>query len=391
MLTKEENILPLITAYLSNELTANEHAELKAMLLEEEYEQIFLEHVAAYRNSRQINFVQTIDVNKAWEKTVSKVSHPLQNAPHIKSDAALSYKSILKYAAIFIFLLTGTYFLSEYFTASQPLTAAVKGEENIVITMADGTKKIINSNSKSSLKNSSGAVIASQSGNSATYGGSSNYASLQYNTISIPYGKKFTLFLSDGTKVELNAGSTLRYPEEFIKQSANREVYVTGEAYFEVSKDTKHPFLVHSNTMDVKVLGTHFNFRSYSEEKSSSVVLLEGAVEVKSASGDAVNLKPDEMGVLDKNSNSLNKEEVFARNYTAWVDGQLIFRKVPLDIIIRALERHFNVEIENQSTLLNKSLLNANFGSDNLEKVMKYMQDDFGLKYKVKNNKIIIY
>ncbi|MCI9843579.1 FecR family protein [Flavobacterium pectinovorum] len=391
MLTKEENILPLITAYLNKELSHEEQTALEEMLREEEYEKIFLEHVGTYRNYRQLHFADTVNVEDAWGKTSSQLNWPLQREEKTITSYRFSFNRTLKYAAILIVIMTGAYFLQPYFTEDQTLENAVKDENAVIITLADGRKKIINTGADDVLKNSKGLTIGRQHGNSLAYGENLNSQTIQFNTISVPYGKKFTLYLSDGTRVDLNAGSTLKYPEEFIKTAQNREVYFSGEAYFEVSKDDAHPFLVHSNTMEVKVLGTHFNFRSYTEEKSAAVALLEGAVEVKSKTGSTIKLKPDEMGILNEDDNGLIKQEVYAENYAAWVEGRLIFRKVPLDLILKALERHFNVEIENRSKILKKSLLNANFGNDNLEQVMIYLQDDFGLKYKVKNKKIILY
>lgn len=392
MSTKEENILPLIAAYLNKELTHAEQKILEDMLKEEEYEKIFLEHVGTYRNYRQVHFADNVNVNEAWKKTSSKLSGSLYEQEKTITKPIFSFRAVLKYAAIFVFVLTGIYFLKFNSAETQSVQSAVKDENAIIITLADGTKKIINTKSHDVLKNSSGQVVGRHDQNTATYSASGDTEMIQYNTISIPFGKRFTLYLSDGTKVDLNSGATFKYPQQFIAGKLNREVYVEGEAYFEVSKDRKHPFLVHSNNLTVKVLGTHFNFRAYNQEKSTSVVLAEGAVEVKSVSeGRTINLKADQMAVFNKKSNTLLKEDVFAENYTAWIDGRLIFRKVPLDFILEALERHFNVEIENQSTILKNSPLNANFGNDDLEKVMKYLEDDFGLKYKVKNSKIIVY
>ena len=98
-----------------------------------------------------------------------------------------------------------------------------------------------------------------------------------YNTLKIPYGKKFEVQLSDGTIVHLNAGTSLRYPVQFVKNQS-RQVYLTGEAFFEVSKDKAHPFTVNTQEVNVEVLGTKFNVNSYTEDVSTDVVLVEGKV-----------------------------------------------------------------------------------------------------------------
>src|SRR5690606_36367432 len=104
-----------------------------------------------------------------------------------------------------------------------------------------------------------------------------NSDKLAYNTLKIPFGKKFRLQLSDGTMVHINSGSTLKYPIKFIA-GENRQVYLDGEAFFDVAKDKKHPFIVNADNLNVRVLGTHFNVSNYPEDAVTDVVLVEGSV-----------------------------------------------------------------------------------------------------------------
>lgn len=143
--------------------------------------------------------------------------------------------------------------------------------------MDDGSVKIINDANEAQIVNSNGSVIGIQKGNKMVYDGISASNELVYNELKVPYGKRFDIVLSDGTNVSLNAGTTIKYPVKFLP-GKEREVYLMGgEAFFNVVKDTKHPFRVNAQELNVEVLGTKFNMAVYSEDESSDIVLVEGS------------------------------------------------------------------------------------------------------------------
>ena len=115
-------------------------------------------------------------------------------------------------------------------------------------------------------------MVGNQNGNKIVYDTETTLEKLVYNTIKIPYGKRFELQLSDGTIVHLNSGTTLKYPVKFIA-SGNRQVFLDGEAFFDVAKDKTHPFVVNADNLNVRVLGTHFNVSNYPEDKLTDIVL----------------------------------------------------------------------------------------------------------------------
>ena len=158
-------------------------------------------------------------------------------------------------------------------------------------------------------------------------------------SIATSRGMDFEVTLSDGSKVWLNAESRLTFPEHF--GSDIREVTVEGEAYFEVTKDTKRPFLVHTKYFTTKVLGTSFNVRTRNQE-TASVVLVSGKVEVKADS--TITMSPGEMVCLDKN-NEMQKTPVDTYPFVQWKDGFFYFEKAPLGDIMRELGRWYNINI----------------------------------------------
>lgn len=162
-----------------------------------------------------------------------------------------------------------------------------------------------------------------------------------YHLLSIPRGGEFTMTLADGTRVWLNSESELRFPLQF--HSEQRKVELTGEAYFEVTKDAVHPFVVEVRDSKIQVLGTGFNVRSYSEEEQIVTTLVEGTVCFESIE-DRVILKPGEQSILDKEGR-LQKREVEVYPFVAWKEGYFIFRKQRLEDIMAMVSRWYNVEV----------------------------------------------
>ncbi|MCX6221726.1 MAG: DUF4974 domain-containing protein [Bacteroidia bacterium] len=165
-----------------------------------------------------------------------------------------------------------------------------------------------------------------------------------FSEIFVPYGQMSQLTLSDGTKVWLNSGTTMRYPDRFSEDS--RSVSVKGEAYFQVAKMPDKPFTVNSADLKVKVLGTSFNFSAYPEDNYSSVTLVEGKVAVQDCEGKTiVKLHSGQIATKDKNTKTLTIKEEKTAFYSAWIEGKIFFDDERLDQIALKLERWFNVEI----------------------------------------------
>jgi len=181
--------------------------------------------------------------------------------------------------------------------------------------------------------------------------------------------------LPDGSQVTLSRYSSLQYPVEF--KSKGRDVILSGEAYFEVTKDREYPFVVHADDARIKVLGTHFNVQSYPQDAIIKTTLLEGKVAVGSIHNHEVTiLDPNESAFFVKESQSIYKEtDPDAINETAWIQGKLVFNNKPLLDITRNLENYFNVQIEIHNTTLKHYKLTANFEQgESLEEILDVLQ-----------------
>ncbi|OXB05611.1 FecR family protein [Flavobacterium pectinovorum] len=265
---------------------------------------------------------------------------------------------------------------------------------DIVLQLENGKVQIIHEDNSVQVLDSKGNVVGNQSGNKLVYENNSDLEKVSYNTIKIPYGKKFQLQLSDRTLVHLNSGTTLKYPVKFIA-GENRQVFLDGEAFFDVAKDKKHPFIVNADNLNVRVLGTHFNVSNYPEDAATDVVLVEGSVGMYNSNEDFnadknTILKPGYKGSFNKENASIMTKPVITDIYTSWINGGLTFRNMTFKNIITKLERRYNVTIINKNEKLANEKFNASFKEESIENVMSYFNDIHGINYTIKNNQILI-
>ena len=207
----------------------------------------------------------------------------------------------------------------------------------------------------------------------------------EYNKLTTPIGGEYSLVLSDGTKVFLNADSELKYPVEF--SDGKRIVDLKGEAYFEVHKDSLRPFVVRVNGAEVTVLGTSFNVNTYGDDGQIYTTLVNGAVRVSSVkNGQAEVLKPGMQSVMDVQSGQLTVREVDVEPYVAWREGRFVFRAMTLDLIMRQLQRWYDFEVFYQNPELNefRGVIKRDMDLDKVLSVIKVTTNvDFEVKGKV--------
>ncbi|MFV8374888.1 FecR family protein [Flavobacterium sp. LB1P71] len=331
------------------------------------------------------------------EATADKIfSKILISAKETESTAIETKKfPIFKYisvaASIIVLLSIGWSYQHGFFKQKND---PIINSNEITLQLANGDVQIISAGNKSQVTDSEGNVVANHNGNKIAYDTETPLEKLVYNTIKIPYGKRFELELSDGTIVHLNSGTTLKYPVRFIA-GENRQVFLDGEAFFDVTKDKKHPFIVNADKLNIRVLGTHFNVSSYPEDNLTDVVLVEGSVGLYTANEkfDANKntiLKPGYKGSFNRKDNHIETKPVITDVYTSWMEGRLTFKNMSFNDITKKLERHYNVTIVNQNKKLANEKFYASFGDEPIEKVLSYFNDVHGINYTMKNNEILI-
>lgn len=210
------------------------------------------------------------------------------------------------------------------------------------------------------------------------------------NEIIVSYGKRSELTLSDGTKVWLNAGSRMAFPQNFNKTT--RDVFIQGEAYFEVAHNSKQPFIVHINDMQVKVLGTRFNVSGYMEDNIITTTLLEGSVEIQKRnnighSKSLAILTPNQKAVFGKEEQDVMVRKISnAEQEIGWVKGWLIFNQESLPIVLKELERYYDINFEYDAQLLSRNAITGKLGIDKpLDDVLSLLEEMTKKEFVMKN------
>jgi transmembrane sensor len=203
-----------------------------------------------------------------------------------------------------------------------------------------------------------------------------------YNTAETPLGMRSSLTLPDGTKVWLNAGSKLSYPVLFSEK--RREVSLSGEAYFEVKKDQKWPFMVNAGNMNILVTGTIFNCNAYPENNQIQTVLVEGEVTVNNKSAtETEKLQPNELAVFTKSNQQISKTKTDLQKYIAWKSGKLMFREDKMNLVVEKLERWYNVEFQIKDKEIADYVYTATFIDESLDQVLKMLSLSAPIRYSV--------
>ncbi|MCL3780275.1 DUF4974 domain-containing protein [Prolixibacteraceae bacterium JC049] len=186
------------------------------------------------------------------------------------------------------------------------------------------------------------------------------------------------IVLPDGTKVSLNVGSNLSFPEEFSGE--NREVYLTGEAFFLVKHNPQKPFIIHAGESKIRVLGTSFNVNAYPEKDTVEVIVSTGKVEFSTKDAKQLILTKGEKGTLALSKSNLKKSENTNPNYAAWMNKTMTFRNTPLGDVVETLRKVYHVDIQFDEEVVNEKEWTVTFHDQSLATVFSIMERTFDIK-----------
>lgn len=384
---KENPTQVLLHKFILNQCDKNETQEVIAYIqkIKDSSDLPSVEDVLALLEEKPV--MSEMDANRIHDTILklAKQKETTRKRLHIWRYAA---------AAVFIGVLASGYFYKNNFfdNSSDQLIIDTK---NITLQLGNGTIKVIKEDGATEVVDASGKIVGTQKGNQLVYNKEdASKKNLTYNTLTVPYGRRFELQLSDGTSIHLNAGTSLKYPVNFII-GENRQVFLEGEAFFKVAKDTKHPFIVNANNLDIRVLGTQFNVSSYPEDEQINTVLVEGLVSVYGKNEvynpkTAMKLNPGFKAAWQKSNKQIVISKVETEMFTDWINGKVIFRHLPFKNIIKKLERHYNVNIVCNNKKLNEELFTASFEKETIEQVLTTFNKNYDINYTIKENKIII-
>lgn len=392
MLLSKERIHYLLEAYISKQADAAEESELMDWILEVEEDSELKSYVLNIWNQHKakddLSYVN-------WDKIYSRIMEPSVVSLEPKKRT-INWRRLTAAAVIVGALAAGTYLYfsprpMQSIATVQPTQndIAPPSDNKAILTLANGTKIELDSTGNGTLAMEGSIKIIKRSTGEISYDGTTA-GEISYNTLSVPRGSKpMSLILSDGSKVWINVGSSLTYPTAFT--GSERQVKITGEAYFEVVRNDKMPFIVKRGDLTVRDLGTHFNVNTYEDETTERITLLEGSVRISRDTRSEL-LKPGQQARITNKSNSeiniLN--DVNMANVMAWKDGKFMFDKnTDIGTIMRQVSRWYNVDIEYQGTI-NQRFWGSISKDVNVSQVLKILEATGGVKFKVEGNKIMV-
>jgi transmembrane sensor len=394
-----KELVRLIYRHIRQELTNDEASELQAWIHESEKNRLFFERaVDANQLMEEIHSREEqdlfLDEDKAWEKFQSLGLHAITNRGSIFRIVWWKYA-----AAVILLLVCVTYFIMlrnekgesivKTENANKTISDKEPGKDGAILKLADGREIVLDNaangllvqQGKSEVVKKDGQIIYDSSKVSTDEGELEG----AYNTLSTPLGRQYQLVLSDGSRVWLNAGSSITYPTAF--KGKRRVVNVTGEVYMEVAKDPSKPFTVIAEGMTVQVLGTKFNIAAYTGENGVQTTLVEGTVKIKS--GDRqVNLKPGQQAQAT-NETIIVKSNVDIQKAIAWKNGVFYFKEDNLKTIMKQIERWYDVDVVYEGNAGNEEFSGKIFRNSKLSELLQLLQAS-DINFKIEGRTLII-
>ncbi len=354
-MTKQDNLRLLWDKYVRDQkLTGSELGQLKSLIQDKDNSALVSELLGSVYEQKQ-EFSSEYSSSDAFKDVWEKLrQQPEQEAPVISFSSRRKWWRYAAAAAVVITAGLGMYqFLMR--DRSAPIAEQPPKLENFsseiqpggnkaMLTLADGSVVALTDAQNGVLASQgSSNVVKLANGELAYQSNNKQENEVMFNTIVTPRGGKYRLVLPDGTKVWMNAESSLRYPTVFT--GSTREVELNGEAYFEVARNAQQPFRVQVKDMKVEVLGTHFNIMAYENEAATAATLVEGSVRVSSPLQQLL-LKPGQQALKDNSGQMKMLDDVDIQQVLAWKNDYFQFNADPLDRLMRQIERWYDVSVK---------------------------------------------
>lgn len=382
----------LVDRYISGTLREGDKAALRKLLDDPRYVEALaniMDDQFAAKPAGEYDYPEVVNrIKTAIEEKINtgEAPAPLRKVrtlrpPWLRAAAA---------AAIIILTGGGAFWALQQGRLTDAPTAAsaalvVPGNNKAVLTLADGSVVTLDSAGNRVIQQ--GSTTIRQQGGQLQYAVQDDTAPAGFNTLTTPKGGQYQVTLPDGTRVWLNASSALRFPTDFNEQERN--VTLTGEAYFEVAANKNMPFKVAVNNMKVEVLGTHFNISAYADEHHSITTLLEGSVRVHN-SGTGVLLKPGQQALHNNNTADIRVSPGDTEGAIAWKNGYFKFSNENIQSVMRKISRWYNVEVEYRGNVAHKALWGTISRFEHISEVIRMLELTGSIHLSMEGRKIIV-
>ena len=339
-----------------------------------------------------------VDRKKLSRTDASNIWEDIQNKQKTYSIKNQLFSKAWRVAAVALILVgIGYYTYIQYQTniyKRVAQNAEVINNEAMLILSNGSEYKLENNGSKIRYDSNGEKIVISETGSQTEQIENTKKTQEEVlNQIIVPFGRRHSITLSDGTVVQLNSGSKLIYPAYF--RGKTRKVYLKGEGYFDVAKNKNIPFVVNTDYIDIRVTGTVFNVSAYEDEQTASAVLVEGSVEVSQKNrlfnNQKYTLQPGQGCFYSVKTAQSNVNNVDTINYIGWKDGWLQFKNQPLINIVRKIEKYYNKDILIEGEKLAQTLISGKLVlSDQFEEAMSYLTKTLEGRYERNDKEIYI-
>ncbi|NLR81358.1 FecR family protein [Chitinophaga eiseniae] len=388
-MSKEIKIL--FRQYLNDNLSEEDFLQLYDLLAERKYDRKELEEIMEEMMNDEAFVMQGGDSDK--EAVLASLLANIDDGKNNRQPGTILQMNLRRWiavAAVATGILLGGYLLLQKphhkELAKIEKTDVQPGRSGAVLTLANGKQIALDSAGNGMINQDEDTKILKQDGELSYAREAASGQHPAYNSLSTPRGRQFQVKLADGTKVWLNAESSIRYPTFF--EGNERIVEVTGEAYFEVAANAKMPFKVKLGQMAVDVLGTHFNINGYEDENGVKTTLFEGRVKVTKP-GASVLLKPGQQAKTKSEENISIADDIDLEQVAAWREGNFHFDNSDLHSIMRQLARWYDIDVQYEANVP------THFGGNisrnvTLSKVLEMLQATGTVNFEIKDRTVIV-
>ncbi|HTI11433.1 MAG TPA: FecR domain-containing protein [Puia sp.] len=393
----KERISYLLQQYSSGRATKEEVEEMFGLMRSEESSALLKDLILDKHNDEE----EEISLpSRNWDRMWHAV-RSVTNLPARKKVFSLGWGRVA--AAVLIVVMSGVAYRILHKTNVNKTISQVHysndilpGSNKAILTLANGATIVLDSVHNGLIGRQGNTSIVKVDAGALAYDTRSKHeGEILYNAISTPRGGQYQVILPDGSKVWLNAASSLRFPTSFVGKE--RLVELTGEAYFEIAKNRAMPFRVYvvpplgsgREGMNVQVLGTHFNIKAYENEQSIRTTLLEGAVKVK-FSGPEVQLQPGRQAIADNGANMLRVVDANTEQVVAWKNGLFRFKETSIRELMREVERWYNVEVVYNTEKTDQDFTGIVPRTQNISALLNTLELTGTVHFKIEGRKIIV-
>ena len=398
----------LFEAYFNKTATPAECDELMALLEQPENDALvkdlltstWEQHISQQQpfNESQGEEMLTAILQEGRERKPVVVMAPRPASGWLRKATAAAAVILLFFAGNYFWLKRSTHPIVQSAQQQPAADIITPGGNKAVLTLADGSQIVLDSTRQGTLIKQGNVKVINLNTSELTYNaGNQADREVTYNTLSTPPGGQYQLRLADGTKVWLNASSSIRFPMAF--NGATRNVTITGEAYFEVAKNAAMPFTVTAKDATVQVLGTHFNIMAYDNERSMNTTLLEGSVKVgnrqsippmggSNAAQQSAILRPGQQSRILP-TGVIKVEEADIEEVMAWKNGWFHFNSSDIETIMRQVARWYDVEVVYEGNISTAHFTGMVKRENNISQVLQIMEGS-GVQFRIAGRKVIV-